>query len=97
MCASVLQRTCLYAVPVAGGTASPWHRLVPGSCSGNYDCLYGDCITLHAGNLHELTQNIPSIDSIGDSDSDDEDEDIIFSGLHNSHQEVRVYNIPKDL
>lgn len=35
-------------------------------------------------------QSIPSIESVGDSDSDDEDEDIIFSGLHNSHQEVRV-------
>lgn len=42
-------------------------------------------------------QSIPSIDSVGDSDSDDEDEDIIFSGLHNSHQEVRVFSILDDV
>ena len=42
-------------------------------------------------------QSIPSIESVGDSNSDDEDEAIIFSGLHNSHQEVRVFNVLKRL
>ena len=58
-----------------------------------WERLFADCITLHAEKYQELLQSIPSIESVGDSISDDEDEDIIFSGLHNSHQEVGEFNI----
>ena len=52
-------------------------------------CVIHD-ITLHAECVHILCQSIPSIQSVGDSNSDDEEEDLVFSGLNTDTDEVGV-------